>query len=103
MPQSNFLIAQAPLPQFGIQSPTALKAGDADNPDHVPEPYAQGKDGQGMVGTGPFKFTEWVPTDHVTISKNTDYWNKDGMAHLDTVDVQAVRRPGGRAQRPRGR
>ena len=32
-PQNNFLIAQAPLPQFGIQSPTALKAGDADNPD----------------------------------------------------------------------
>src|SRR6266542_3536275 len=32
-PQSNFLIAQAPLPQFGIQSPTALRAGDADNKD----------------------------------------------------------------------
>src|SRR5207237_10006826 len=40
-PQSNFLIAQAPLPQFGIQSPTALKAGDADNPDPAKSPYAQ--------------------------------------------------------------
>ena len=83
-PQSNFLISQAPLPQFGIQSPTALKAGDADNPDPSKSKYAQGQ-GTGMVGTGPFKFTEWVPNDHVTISKNPDYWNKDEAAHLDTV------------------
>ena len=42
-PQPNFLIAQAPLPQFGIQSPTALKAGDADNPDPAKSKYAQGQ------------------------------------------------------------
>ena len=43
------------LPQFGIQSPTALKAGDADNPDPTKSPYAQGQGGTGksMVGTGP--------------------------------------------------
>jgi len=83
-PQPNFLIAQAPLPQFGIQSPTALKAGDADNPDPAKSKYAQGQ-GTGMVGTGPFMFKEWVPNDHVTIAKNPNYWNKDGMAHLDEV------------------
>jgi peptide/nickel transport system substrate-binding protein len=83
-PQSNFLIAQAPLPQFGIQSPTALKAGDADNPDPSKSTYAQGQ-GTGMVGTGPFKFKEWVPNDHVTIEKNADYWNKDRVPHLDEV------------------
>src|SRR3989442_9857016 len=86
-PQSNFLIAQAPLPQFGIQSPTALKAGDADNPDPSKSAYAQGQK-NGMVGTGPFKFTEWVPNDHVTISKNADYWNKDRIPHLDKVIFQ---------------
>jgi peptide/nickel transport system substrate-binding protein len=86
-PQSNFLIAQAPLPQFGIQSPTALKAGDADNPDPSKSPYAQGQGGTGktMVGTGPFIFKEWVPNDHVTIVKNADYWNKDQVPHLDAV------------------
>jgi peptide/nickel transport system substrate-binding protein len=83
-PQSNFLIAQAPLPQFGIQSPTALKAGDADNPDPSKSPYAQGQ-GNGMVGTGPFKFKEWVPNDHTTIVKNADYWNADRIPHLDEV------------------
>jgi peptide/nickel transport system substrate-binding protein len=83
-PQSNFLIAQAPLPQFGIQSPTALKAGDADNPDPSKSTYAQGQ-GTGMVGTGPFKFKEWVPNDHVTIDKNADYWNTERVPHLDEV------------------
>ena len=83
-PQSNFIIAQAPLPQFGIQSPTALKAGDADNPDPSKSKYAQGQ-GTGMVGTGPFKFKEWVPTDHTTIAKNADYWNKDRIPYLDEV------------------
>jgi peptide/nickel transport system substrate-binding protein len=86
-PQSNFIIAQAPLPQFGIQSPAALKAGDADNPDPGKSPYAQGQGGTGksMVGTGPFMFKEWVPNDHVTIVKNPNYWDSANMAHLDTV------------------
>ncbi len=85
-PQSNFLISQN-LPQFGIQSPTALKAGDADNPDPAKSPYAQGTGGTGksMVGTGPFMYKEWVPNDHVTIVKNPSYWDTPNTAHLDTI------------------
>jgi peptide/nickel transport system substrate-binding protein len=86
VPQSNFLLSQT-LPQFGIQSPTALKAGDADNPDPSKSPYAQGQGGTGksMVGTGPFMYKEWTPNDHVTIVKNPNYWNKDTAAHLDAI------------------
>ena len=86
-PQTNFLISQAPLPQFGIQSPAALKAGDADNPDPSKSKYAQGQGGTGkaMVGTGPFMFKEWVPNDHVTIVKNPSYWDNAKTAHLDSI------------------
>ncbi|HLX35957.1 MAG TPA: ABC transporter substrate-binding protein [Candidatus Limnocylindrales bacterium] len=85
-PQSNFLLATT-LPQFGIQSPTALQAGDADNPDPSKSAYAQGTGGTGksMVGTGPFMFKEWQVGDHVTLVKNPNYWDPNGVAHLDSI------------------
>ncbi len=90
-PQSTFLLTQI-LPQFGIQSPTALKAGDSSNPDPSKSPYAQGQGGLGksMVGTGPFMFKEWVPNDHVTIVKNPTYFDPAGMAHLDAITYRPM-------------
>lgn len=46
---------------FAIASPTAVKK-DIEN--YFKNP----------VGTGPYKFVEWVPGDHITVEANTSYW-----------------------------
>ena len=90
-PQSNFLLTQT-LQVFGIQSPTALKAGKADTTPLKDNKYAQGSlpQGQDMVGTGPFMFKDWVPGDHVTIVKNPTYWDAANAAHLDQVTFKPI-------------
>ncbi|MER3488083.1 MAG: ABC transporter substrate-binding protein [Chloroflexota bacterium] len=89
-PNSSFLLAQT-LIVFAISSPTALRTGKADNTetDVTKIPYAQGGP-PAMVGTGPFKFKEWVPGDHVTVERNPDYWNKDARPYLDAIVFRPV-------------
>jgi peptide/nickel transport system substrate-binding protein len=87
-PQSNFLLAQT-LQVFGIQSPTALQAAKADSIPLSANNYAQGK-GQSMVGTGPFSFKEWVPTDHITVVKNPTYWDTPNAAHVDQITFKVI-------------
>jgi ABC-type transport system substrate-binding protein len=41
------------------------------------------------VGTGPFKFVEWVKGDRVVLERNDAYWG--GRPHLDRVLVKTVR------------
>jgi peptide/nickel transport system substrate-binding protein len=90
-PQSNFLLAST-LAVFGIESPTALKAGNADFTPIANNKYAEGllPQGQDMVGTGPFMFKEWVAGDHVTILKNPNYWDTANAAHLDQITFKPI-------------
>jgi peptide/nickel transport system substrate-binding protein len=89
-PSSNFLLSQT-LPQFGIASPTALKAGKADNTvtDVSKVPYAQGGN-PAMVGTGPFKWEKWTKGAEVDLVKFADYWDKNAVAHLDRVVFKPI-------------
>jgi len=47
-----------------------------------------------LIGTGPFKLDEWVQNDHLTASKNPDYWGKDAkgnqLPYLDKVTFKPI-------------
>jgi peptide/nickel transport system substrate-binding protein len=53
-----------------------------------------GTPGVGSIGTGPFKFVEWVSGDHQTLARFDDYWNKaNGGPYLDTVTIKILTEP----------
>jgi peptide/nickel transport system substrate-binding protein len=75
---------------LGMASPTALAEWGADYQFH-------------QVGTGPFKFVEYVPNDHLTIVRNENYnwgpsiYDHSGPAYLDEVEFRFFTDPAGRA------
>ena len=36
------------------------------------------------IGNGPYKIAEWVPSSHITMVKNENYWNADAVT-ADTI------------------
>lgn len=77
------MIATFAHPAGGINSPTAV------------EKY--GKEyGKNPVGTGPYKFVEWMPNDHITLVKNPDYWDKANGPKVDKIIVKPVPEAGTR-------
>jgi len=71
-PLAPFL-ANLAMDMFAISSPAAIEAAGADY--GLPE--------VGCVGTGPFKFVEWVEGDHITVEANDDYWG--GRPKVDQI------------------
>ncbi len=54
----------------------------------IGHPGSDGSDPSLVVGTGPFKFNEWVPGSHATLDRYDDYW--DGRPHLDQYTLKFV-------------
>jgi peptide/nickel transport system substrate-binding protein len=52
------------------------------------DPGATGADPARVVGSGPFRFGEWVLGDHVSIVRNDDYWVPELVPYLDTFSWQ---------------
>jgi peptide/nickel transport system substrate-binding protein len=66
-------LANLAMDFFAISSPAAIEANG--------ENY--GTPAVGAVGTGPFKFVEWVEGDHITAAANDEYWG--GRPNLDEI------------------
>jgi peptide/nickel transport system substrate-binding protein len=71
-PLAPFL-ANLAMDMFAISSPAALE--------QYGEDY--GTPAAGCVGTGPFKFVEWIEGDHITVVANDDYWG--GRPTIDEI------------------
>jgi len=42
------------------------------------------------VGTGPFKFVEWIKDDRIVLAKNENYWDKSGGPYLDKLIFRVI-------------
>ena len=42
------------------------------------------------IGTGPFKFVEFEPNEHITVTRNPDYWKKD-RPYLDGIEYTIIK------------
>lgn len=47
---------------------------------------------QDPIGTGPFKFKEWITGQSITLDKNTEYWQA-GLPYLDSVVYRPIAEP----------
>ncbi|MBE7489962.1 MAG: ABC transporter substrate-binding protein [Candidatus Omnitrophica bacterium] len=49
---------------------------------------------QHPVGAGPFKFVEWIPTQHIILERNPKYWGKDPkgnpLPYLDRIEISQI-------------
>src|SRR3546814_618222 len=50
--------------------------------------------GNGVIGTGPFKFVAWSPDDNVVVERNDDYWGE--KAAWDKVTFRVFKNPSAR-------
>lgn len=54
----------------------------------APSMLASPDGGRNPIGTGPFKFKEWVPDDHLTVVRNDAYWQRP--PYLDEVVFRPI-------------
>jgi len=80
VPNPLILQAYVPiLPKHIWEKYTIEQIGD-------PEGAGYFKNEPPVVGTGPYQATEWVPGDHITFTRNPNYWGEQGAA--DKVIIQ---------------
>jgi glutathione transport system substrate-binding protein len=74
------LVATIAHPAGGIPSPAAFKQYGQDFGTHP-------------VGTGPYKFAEWIRGDHITFDAYPDYWDKPHAASVSHMMIKGIADP----------
>lgn len=77
------------LTSFGIQSPTAMDAGDANAIERAGEALAYPPNASNPVGTGPYSFSKYdEATQTATLEKFGDYWGEP--AKTQQIVIRAI-------------
>lgn len=42
------------------------------------------------IGSGPYELTEWVDGDHITLTRNDNYWDKDNLPYYKTIQYSFI-------------
>ncbi len=53
-----------------------------------------GRDSSYLIGSGPYKFMQWVANDRITLQKDTNYWGKNltwGEAYPDKIIFKTIK------------
>ncbi len=53
-----------------------------------------GRDPNYLIGSGPYKFLEWITNDRITLQKDTNYWGKNlpwGEAYPDKIIFKTIK------------
>lgn len=53
-----------------------------------------GRDSSYLVGSGPYKFLQWITNDRITLQKDTNYWGKNhawGEAYPDKIIFKTIK------------
>ncbi|MGB3327745.1 MAG: ABC transporter substrate-binding protein [Thermomicrobiales bacterium] len=53
-------------------------------------PGSTGSDPSQVIGSGPFKFVEWIPNEHATMERWPDYWVPEMLPAIDRATYRVV-------------
>lgn len=89
-PYPEFLQVLANIFGTGIVSPTAVKTHATPN-----DPWAQEWLSANMVGTGPYKFVEWVKGQHIILRRFENYWRgwDNTKNNIEQVIIKYITEP----------
>jgi peptide/nickel transport system substrate-binding protein len=79
------------MAQFGIMPKHIW--GDVAPADWTGDAGTTGQDPSRVIGTGPFRFVEWVQGSNCTLERNPDYWSTMFTPVIDTYIYQVITDP----------